>query len=73
MNIGKLFLFAFKLANLELVVHVGIKFVVPSSQPEQNDLLWSVQFWRLSDWLESECCCFHFFIERVLMMVFSSV
>ena len=26
--------------------------------------------WRLSDWLQFECCCFHFFLERVLMMVF---
>ena len=29
--------------NLELAVHVGIKSVVPSSHPEQNNLLWSVQ------------------------------
>ena len=27
----------------ELAVHVGIKSVVPSSQPEHNDLLCSVQ------------------------------
>ena len=33
-----------RLTNLELAVHVGTKSVVPSSQPEQNDLLWSVQF-----------------------------
>ena len=33
-----------RLANLELVVHVGVKSVVSSSQSEQNDLLWSVQF-----------------------------
>ena len=33
-----------RLTNLELAVHVGIKSVVPSSQPEQNNLLWSVQF-----------------------------
>ena len=33
-----------RLANLELVVHVGIKSVVSSSQPEQNNLLWPVQF-----------------------------
>ena len=31
-------------ANLELVVHVGVKSVVSSSQPEQNNLLWPVQF-----------------------------
>ena len=33
-----------RLAYLELAVYVGIKSVVPSSHPEQNDLLWSVQF-----------------------------
>ena len=33
-----------RLTSLELVVHVGIKFVVPISQPEQNILLWSIQF-----------------------------
>ena len=33
-----------RLSNLELVVHVGIKSVVPSSQPEQNNLLCPVQF-----------------------------
>ena len=33
-----------RLANLELVVHVGVKSVVSSSQPEQNNLFWSVQF-----------------------------
>ena len=33
-----------RLDNLELVVHVGIKSVVPSSQPEENNLLWPVQF-----------------------------
>ena len=27
--------------------------------------------WRLSDWLELRRCCFHFFLERVFMMVFS--
>ena len=27
-----------------LAAHVGIKSVVPSSQPEQNNPLWSVQF-----------------------------
>ena len=30
-----------RLTNLELAVHVGIKSVVPSSQPEQNNLLWA--------------------------------
>ena len=29
---------------LELAVHVGSKSIVPNSQPEQNNLLWSVQF-----------------------------
>ena len=33
-----------RLTNLELAVHEGIKSVVPSSQPEQDHLLWSVQF-----------------------------
>ena len=33
-----------RLARFELDVHVGVKSVVPSSQPEQNYLLWSVQF-----------------------------
>ena len=33
-----------RLANLELAVHVGVKSVMSSSQPEQNDLFWSVQF-----------------------------
>ena len=33
-----------RLTNFGLAVHVGIKSVLPSSQPEQNDLLWSVQF-----------------------------
>ena len=32
-----------RLANLELAIYRGIKCVVPSSHPEQNDLLWSVQ------------------------------
>ena len=31
-----------RLTKLELAVHVGIKSVVPSSEPEQNDLLCSV-------------------------------
>ena len=30
-----------RLTNLELAVHVSIKSVVPGSQPEQNNLLWS--------------------------------
>ena len=30
--------------SFELAVHVGMKSVAPSSQPEQDDLLWSVQF-----------------------------
>ena len=33
-----------RLTNLELAIHVGVKSVVPSSHPEQNKLLWSVQF-----------------------------
>ena len=33
-----------RLTNLQLAVLVGVKSVVSSSQPEQNDLLWSVQF-----------------------------
>ena len=44
-----------RLANLEFAVHVGIKSVVSSSQPEQNDLLWSVQFvqavWPVRVWV----------------------
>ena len=32
-----------RLTHLELAMHVDIKYVVPSSQPEQNNLLWSVQ------------------------------
>ena len=38
-----------RLTNFELAVHVGFKSVVPSSQPKQNNLLWSVLDWpRLS-------------------------
>ena len=33
-----------RLANLERIVHVDIKSVMSSSQPEQNNLLWPVQF-----------------------------
>ena len=33
-----------RLAKLEFVVHVGVKSVVSSSQPEQNNLLCPVQF-----------------------------
>ena len=33
-----------RLTNLEIAVLVGIKSIVPTSQPEQNDLLWSVRF-----------------------------
>ena len=29
--------------------------------------------WKLSDWLKFGCCCFHLFMVRVLMMVFSLV
>ena len=32
-----------RLTNLVFAVHVGIKSVVPGSQPQQNNLLWSVQ------------------------------
>ena len=43
-----------RLANLKLV-HVGVKSVVSSSQPEQNNLLWSVQFveavWLIIVWM----------------------
>ena len=61
-------------SNLELSVHVGSKFAVSSSQ---NDLLWSVQLvetdlfslWSLSDWLKLRCCCLHFFLVRVLMII----
>ena len=44
-----------RLTSLELAVHVGIKYVVPSSQPDQNDLLWSVLFveavWLVKVWV----------------------
>ena len=33
-----------RLTNPEFAVHVGVKYVVPSSQLQQDDLLWSVQF-----------------------------
>ena len=36
-------LLTLRLTNPELAVHMGIKSVVPSSHPEQNNLLWSVQ------------------------------
>ena len=38
------------LANLEFVVHVGVKSIVSTSQPEQNNLLCPVQFVE-ADWL----------------------
>ena len=41
------------LANLEFVVHVGVKSIVSTSQPEQNkfnNLLCTVQFVE-ADWL----------------------
>ena len=44
-----------RLANFELVVHVGIKSVVSRSQPERNSLLWHVQFveavWPVLVWV----------------------
>ena len=64
-----------RLANLELAVHVGIKCVVSSSQPEQNNLLWSVQFVEAVSLVSLGVASSIFFLERVLMimMVFSLV
>ena len=49
-----------RLNNHELAVHVGIKSVVPSSPPDQNDLLWSVQFvevvWLSYRWTQNARC-----------------
>ena len=32
-----------------------------------------LSLWKLSYWFEFGCCSFHFFLQRVLIMVFSSV
>ena len=39
-----------RFANLEFVVHVGVKSVVSSSQPGQNNLLCPVQFVETAQW-----------------------
>ena len=56
-----------RLANLELVVHVGFKSVVSSFEPEQNNMLWPVQFVQ-AVWLEFGCCCY-FDIHFVMLIV----
>ena len=56
-----------RLANLELVVHVGVKSAVSSSQPEQNNLLCPVQFVEAVH--NHECPAFSFSTTLVLMLL----
>ena len=62
-----------RLTNLELAVHVGITSVVPGSQPDQHDLLLSVQFVEAVCLVKVWVLLLPFFLGEVSMIIFSSV